>query len=60
MSSYSILDNAMTTIEIVHRVKPKVKVNQGNVAHRLYISKSYDRLDFDYVVCLNYGLLRHC
>jgi hypothetical protein len=41
----SILDNAMAAIEIVHFMKSKTRGKQGEVALKLDISKTYDRLD---------------
>ncbi|XP_039690618.1 secreted RxLR effector protein 78-like [Medicago truncatula] len=45
----SILDNAMVAIEIINRMKIKVKGNVGEVALKLDISKAYDRIEWNYL-----------
>ncbi|CAL5186017.1 unnamed protein product [Lathyrus oleraceus] len=45
----SIVDNAMEAIEVVHYMKSKTKGKQRDIALKLDISKTYDRIDWDYL-----------
>ncbi|GAU25702.1 hypothetical protein TSUD_216310 [Trifolium subterraneum] len=45
----SILDNAMTTIQIIHHMKSKTRGKKGDVALKLDISKAYDRIDWEFL-----------
>jgi len=45
----SILDNVMAAIQIIHHMKTKVKGNMGEVALKLNISKTYDRIEWNYL-----------
>jgi len=45
----SILDNTMIGIEVVHHMKMSRRIRDKNVAHKLDISKAYDRIDCLYL-----------
>jgi len=45
-----ILDNAMVAIEIIHFMKAKANGKSGEVALKLDIRKTYDRLDWEYLL----------
>ncbi|PNY07166.1 ribonuclease H [Trifolium pratense] len=49
VSGRSILDNAMTTIEIIHFMKSKTRGKKGEAALKLDISKAYDHMDWDFL-----------
>ncbi|MCI56439.1 RNA-directed DNA polymerase (Reverse transcriptase), partial [Trifolium medium] len=40
----------MAAIELVHYMKSKTRGQVGEVALKLYISKAYDRIDWDYLM----------
>ncbi|MCI24055.1 RNA-directed DNA polymerase (Reverse transcriptase) [Trifolium medium] len=42
----SILDNALTAIEIIHVLKRKTRGNKGELALKIDIRKTYDRVDW--------------
>lgn len=41
----SILDNAMIAIEIIHHLKSKTKGGNEDVALKIDMSKTYDKVD---------------
>lgn len=45
----SILDNTITYIEVVHHMKSKIKGKQGEIILKLDISKTYDKINRDYL-----------
>jgi len=45
----SILDNTMVVVEILHFMKTKTKGNDKFVALKLDLSKTYDKMDWDYL-----------
>jgi len=45
----SILDNDMVAIEVIHYMKTKTRGTNGCVALKLYISKAYDQMDWEYL-----------
>lgn len=53
----SILDNVMIAIEIIHYLKSKTKGNVGDVALKVDTSKTYDKINWEY---LRRVMLRLC
>ena len=49
MSGRSILDNAMAAIKIIHYMKSNVKGKKGDVALEIFISESFDKIDWIYL-----------
>lgn len=45
----SVLDNTITFVEVVHHMKSKIKGKQGEIILKLDISKTYDRINRDYL-----------
>lgn len=52
----SIVDNVLVAIEFIHHMKCKVEANIGEVALKIDISKTYDRVDWKYLQTMIYRL----
>jgi len=57
----SILDNTLIATKIIHSMKRKTKGWRGELAHKIDISKTYDRVDWGFfAVCLcEWGSVRN-
>jgi hypothetical protein len=48
----SILDNALIAIEVIHAIKRKTKGQRGELALKIDISKTYDKVDWGFLRCV--------
>lgn len=49
MVGRSIIDNVLVAIELIHHMKYKTKGKVGEVALKIDMSKTYDRVDWIYL-----------